>query len=845
MQEVELDPRLGRLQRALAATYWLVVLLVLAYALSPLAAGEDRTLLTGLAILAAVFNLVHYLVPERHLKSMRVWGLMVVSAFFSLMLIELTGGLGSPFFFTLLLLTLAAFVGLSRAGALALTVAASLYLGAQVIRSGAPLGFGVLVSGGVRIGSLWVVAFVGTFLAQELALAHQAAEKKDRAQRSLDVLAVVRDSLSGTGDRKALLQEVVDRLSFTLGVPAAAVFLLDDEKQALVLTAQKGIPLDSAEQVAVQNLTSGDPGLAARAAKLRGAVVLDDLIAHPLADEIREASLLSGLRSMASMPLLSRGQVVGVLQLFSEKEGYFADSYAETLQSLCTELALVIANIRLEEQERRRKAELEALHSVTQRSTASQTTEDAVRSTVEAIDRLGYPTAAVLLFDERRRELVVQASPNLAPEQWWRRIPVGTGVTGQAAASGEPVVVADTARHPGYISRGGGARSEIALPLKVKGRLIGVLDVEHPRPRAFGEDEVHVLASFANQAAVAIDSARLYEWEKVRAEQLDALREYSTRVVQTAQTESEVIAALLHYLKRLTRPDQAVMYRPGHENGPLEVVQRLGEPGRCGESPLIEPSSRCIAFRTGTRYRFDGPADLPCPVKSPAGGSAHYLCLPVVVAGEVNGVVHLDSEREGHWDEERVRLCRAFVNFTAPMLQNIRYTKQLSQEAIVDELTGLHNRRFLEGHLAKQLAMAARYGQPLAVLMLDIDHFKEVNDRFGHDVGDSVLRSFASCLSRAVRASDVVARWGGEEFVVVLPSTDARSAQALAEKIRTAVERLRFDDLVPGLAGVTVSIGAASFPEHAKHPEVLMKSADLALYRAKERGRNRVEAPVV
>jgi len=844
MQEVELDPRLRRLQRALAAIYWMVVLLVLAYALSPLTEGEDRALLTGLAILAAVFNLVHHLVPERWLGSLKLWPLMVVSAFFSLMLIELTGVLGSPFFFTLLLLTLAGFLTLSRPGALALTAGASLYLALLIIRSGAPLSFATLAGSGVKIGSLWILAFVGAFLAQELSLAQESSEKQERAHRSLDALAVLRDSLSGTGDRKALLQEVVDRLSFTLEIPAAAVFLLDDEKQALVLTAQKGIPLDSAEQVAVQHLASGEPGLAARAAKLRGAVVLDDLIAHPLADEIREASLLSGLRSMASLPLFSRGQLVGVLQLFSDKRGYFAGAYLEALQSLCAELALVIENIRLEDQDKKRKAELEALHGVTQRTTASQTTEDAVRSTVEAIDRLGYPTAAVLLLEERRRELVLQPSPNLIPEQWWRRIPVGAGVTGQAAASGEPVVVADTARHPGYLSRGGTARSEIALPLKVKGRLIGVLDVEHQRARAFGEEEVHVLSSFANQAAVAIDSARLYETEKARAEQLDALREYSTRV-QTAQTESEVIAALLHYLRRLARPDQAVMYRPGHEQGPLEVVQGLGEPGRCGETAVIDPASRCIAFRTGSRYRFDGPADLPCPVKARDAGGQHYLCLPLVVAGEVSGVVHLDSEREGHWDEERVRICRAFVNFAAPMLQNIRYFNQLKQRAILDELTGLYNRRFLEGHLAKQLAMAARYDQALAVLMLDIDHFKEVNDRYGHDVGDSVLKKFAACLSAAVRASDVVARWGGEEFVVVLPSTDRRSAQALAEKIRTAVAKISFEDVRSGLTGVTVSIGAAAFPEHGKNPELLMKSADLALYRAKERGRNRVEAPVV
>jgi diguanylate cyclase (GGDEF)-like protein len=217
----------------------------------------------------------------------------------------------------------------------------------------------------------------------------------------------------------------------------------------------------------------------------------------------------------------------------------------------------------------------------------------------------------------------------------------------------------------------------------------------------------------------------------------------------------------------------------------------------------------------------------------------------MVVGGSTIGVIHLDSLHEPYWGEARTELARSFVDYAAPILQNVRYFRQLQQRAIQDELTGLYNRRFLEGHLQKQLAMASRYAQPLAVLMLDIDLFKTINDRFGHDAGDLVLRSFSLSLSQTIRASDVVARWGGEEFVVVLPSTIGRAAKALAEKIRKSIEELSFEEQVPGLSGITVSIGTAAYPDDGTTEELLLKSADLALYRAKQRGRNRVEASAV
>jgi diguanylate cyclase (GGDEF)-like protein len=833
--------KLGRFQSAFSLVYWMVVLLVLAYAFSPLARAADRPLLVGMSLLAATLNLVflHFL-PQRFWNSLGVLVMVSVTSAFALVLLQRTGPLDSPFFGIILLIALAASLVLSRIVAVGLvTVISMAFLGMAAYQT--DLSTTSYLLAGIELASLWVMTYVGSFLSQELSLTDDDLGQWELEQRIRDALQGAREVFAGSHDLKNALDEVLERVTFALRVPAAGVFLMDENKKGLILTSHSGLPSDLSELVAVQRLSEPGAGLASRAALQRKPFVLDDLITDPFVEEFREAILLSGWRSTACLPMVSRGKVVGVLQLFADRMGFFTETRLATLVSLTTELALSIENVSLAEEGRRRRTELAALHGAAKTMSTTQTLKEAVQSALDAIERLGFPRAKVFLLDDRGRELIPQPSAWVPPAEAEMRVALGEGVIGRAAQTGEVVRANDG---PGDLSpRSPTVRSQIAVPLKVKGNLIGILDIEHERANAFREKDVDILISFANQVAIAIDNGRLYEAEKTRTEHLAAWRDYSARI-QTAQSEPEVLAALLHYLDRLVAPNQSVVYRPIPEDKTLEVTQHVGLPGRCGGSAQIDAAG-CIAYRTGKTFRYDGASELPCPVKSTTEGGKCYLCLPMVVGGSTIGVIHLDSLQEPYWGEARTELARSFVEYAAPILQNVRYFRQLQQRAIQDELTGLYNRRFLEGHLQKQLAMASRYAQPLAVLMVDIDLFKTINDRFGHDAGDLVLRSFSSSLSRTIRASDVVARWGGEEFVVVLPSTIGRAAKALAEKIRKSVEELSFEEQVPGLSGITVSIGTAAYPDDGTTEEVLLKSADLALYRAKQRGRNRVEASAV
>jgi two-component system, cell cycle response regulator len=176
--------------------------------------------------------------------------------------------------------------------------------------------------------------------------------------------------------------------------------------------------------------------------------------------------------------------------------------------------------------------------------------------------------------------------------------------------------------------------------------------------------------------------------------------------------------------------------------------------------------------------------------------------------------------------------------------ERLRDNFQMSMElAITDPLTGLHNRRYMESHLATLVQDAASRGKPLSLLVCDIDYFKAINDNFGHDVGDDVLREFATRVRKSIRGIDLACRFGGEEFVVVMPETDMAVAAVVAERIRRRIAGEPFPILKgSGTIEVTISIGIAALAQADDSPETIVKRADQALYRAKRDGRNRVVA---
>ena len=225
-----------------------------------------------------------------------------------------------------------------------------------------------------------------------------------------------------------------------------------------------------------------------------------------------------------------------------------------------------------------------------------------------------------------------------------------------------------------------------------------------------------------------------------------------------------------------------------------------------------------------------------------------YLCVPLTAQGEVLGVLHLQSNpsASGQNIEAQIlpssapRLAVTIADRISLALASIKLHEALRQQTIRDPLTSLFNRRYMQESLDREVRRAVRSKRPLGIVMLDIDHFKNFNDSFGHHAGDIMLREFGKLLTIHVRGEDIICRYGGEEFVLILPEASPEATRLRAEELRKATPLLKLESQGQYLGGVTISIGVAGFPDHGESAESLMRAVDQALYRAKAEGRDRV-----
>ncbi|MBI4238118.1 MAG: GGDEF domain-containing protein [Deltaproteobacteria bacterium] len=219
------------------------------------------------------------------------------------------------------------------------------------------------------------------------------------------------------------------------------------------------------------------------------------------------------------------------------------------------------------------------------------------------------------------------------------------------------------------------------------------------------------------------------------------------------------------------------------------------------------------------------------------------VSIPLWYKNEVLGVVNFGRAGVGSFPQKEIRLLNLIANQVALAIANARLYMQTRELAVRDELTGLYNRRHFQEVLQIEWKRAVRFHRALSVLMIDVDHFKAYNDTFGHLHGDQVLRHLSEVLRRNLREVDTVARFGGEEFIVLLPDTDRAGALHVGEKLRRLIELERFPVPQEGaVRPLTISAGLAVHPDDAQHIEDLIDHADIALYEAKDTGRNRVVA---
>ncbi|UYC11945.1 GGDEF domain-containing protein [Xanthomonas sp. CFBP 8445] len=307
-----------------------------------------------------------------------------------------------------------------------------------------------------------------------------------------------------------------------------------------------------------------------------------------------------------------------------------------------------------------------------------------------------------------------------------------------------------------------------------------------------------------------------------------------SRGLQSCMQADEAVEVARQALERLLGDAGCSVYCTDAAGEQAVCVAHWGEDAVC--APTLSLGG-CEGLRSrATQIQRPGAA----PACAHAGAARHGTCVPMVVQGEPLGLIHLSSRDPTVL--ERLPLVEVVAEQLAMALHNLQLRQRLRMQSIRDPLTGLYNRRYLEESLLRELARCERREQPLALMMLDLDHFKALNDRLGHAGGDALLAAFGQLLAGLVRPEDIACRYGGEEFTVILPGAAADVAQRRAEQIRAAVADLQVQHQGQVLPPVTVSIGVAAYPDHGGSTEELLRCADAALYRGKRSGRNRVAA---
>ena len=306
-------------------------------------------------------------------------------------------------------------------------------------------------------------------------------------------------------------------------------------------------------------------------------------------------------------------------------------------------------------------------------------------------------------------------------------------------------------------------------------------------------------------------------------------------LLHACQSFEEAASIVAHYLPQLFPDAIGELYTFDDSNRDLECVVYWGH-GSGKPHPI--QAADCWGLRRGRLFEMlDTSRDIVCSHISSASGG-YQICCPLLAQGDDIGLLHLVFA--DHIDALHKRLAQAVADHISLGMANIRLRDHLREQAIKDPLSGLYNRRHLDDTFGRELSRCIRNNRPLSVWMIDIDNFKRFNDDRGHDAGDVVLATVAEKFRTLLRNEDILCRFGGEEFVAVLPEFSLNNSENRAELARQSIYDLciEHDDIT--LPKITVSIGVSAFPEHGKAPSNLLRAADHAMYRAKENGRNQV-----
>ena len=555
--------------------------------------------------------------------------------------------------------------------------------------------------------------------------------------------------------------------------------------------------------------------------------------------------------SVLVAPIRHDGRNLGYIAARHPKDSVFGEKELEYVAAAADVAALVVRNRNSAEEARARSQELRLMLE-TARALAS---ERDLRRLFHRLHRLlgGVLDASTFWVALGSWEQGAMSIPYCVDHyrviDIVEPLPLQGSICGQVFREGVPLLMRtpeDWKPYPAILHSETGTTDDIVsalvVPMSIGARTIGVISVQSSRPHAYQERDRDLVVAVAEQAAIAVENSQAVVQADQRARELKMLAEVSRALAaqlslrtlyQTVCEEVRRVIEAPGFFIALRAEDGNTMHMEYFIEG-SNVIDPGDQPIKSSIAERVMTSNRTIVFNTLEEINNQPHGVMRTGDETKVRSLA---MAPLRLGNRCIGVMSAQTYREMAYDDSSVRLLTAIAEQLAVAVQNAQLYNQAESRADRDPLTGVFHHRYLKTRLEEELRRSRSNGQPVAVVMMDLDNFKNVNDTYGHLVGDDALKMVTSVVQSAVRSSDVVGRYGGDEFMVILPETTREKTETIIDRVTAELEErdLRLGDgaSIP----VKCSIGYALFPQDAESPADLIAKADAALYQSKRMGR--------
>jgi diguanylate cyclase (GGDEF)-like protein/putative nucleotidyltransferase with HDIG domain len=699
------------------------------------------------------------------------------------------------------------------------------------------------------VSSLRALELLPQLFAAALMVMGLYEEEKRRVEQNMLALSNVNLATSSFigPEIQQMLSQALERVLSVVRMPAGVLFLHHGHPKGPTSIVAVGLTENFCAVAQEEGL---DDHLVDMVSRLGGIVVFRDLgrdaswtalEGEEAFRRFRHLAISQNLRTVVGISLQAKEQACGVLFLGTSESRRFSSAELRLLLALGHQIGMAVENSYLVQQSARRTQELHMLNEIG-RALSSTLDPDTLFDTILAeIKRLfDLNHFCVALHDTSRNEIKFEIEVHDGEVLPKRSRPFGGNlVIEYLMRTRQPILIrenyAEEMRKLGLEPENSQEGSFCGVPLLLCDRPIGAMVLQSPQERALDGGHLEMMRVLASEAVIALENARLFREERAKSRRLTLFNNISRNIITTLNPD-EMLAKIAEELEQVLDYSHMGIGLLDYTAKEIVINAEAGpRKGALGRRLGLDGNIVGRVARTGQTesVTYDAQHSGIEPVLE---GSASAIALPIVYADQLHGILYMETDKACEFSQEEVVFLGTLADLISGALHSALSFQKAQEQAITDGMTGLKTHRFFMEALSAEWKRSTRAGRSFSLVLMDLDRFKFVNDFYGHLDGDLVLQRVAHTLELNCRRSDVVARYGGDEFVILMPETDSTQSHQLAAKLRSWI----CSDPVLREKNVTSSFGVATFPLNGSTPEELIQVADASMYLSKHQGGNAV-----